>query len=470
MPLWLLVTSLLSAGAANQQDSYQVRLESAVLLYAEQRFAEASVELQDLIASYPTEKDAYLWLGHSRVGLRDWPAALNAYEQYTALAPPDVVGLRTIARTYETAGNKELAAEWYRKALELEPQNAQLRQALDRVTSDGATVPPTSPSAPSAGTVATAQHVPTDRSTGSSASGWTFADIAKWAGVGLLVLAASFLIRSMVSFLTMQAPYIGILIGTVLLVGNRTRYGLAVPEIIGPFNQDLALRWAGLFCVGSVLSGVMFGLLLRRAGVSLPTVGEQTTLPVVPPARAPSAAALTMGDVAALTLERKRAAGVFNAAQRNHQTFARAVGIDVGTCGWDLDESVRSRARMDDGLQKAERGYLKALDESDRPGVPVNLASAQFALGCLYHLQGRMEEAAEQFRSCLHTIGQLPRLDALGLQLAGWAALDLGVMAARRGDRQAAEPFLWQALDIFASAENPDGSAAASQELSRLAK
>lgn len=114
-------------------DTYQDRLEKAVSFYSEKQYSAAAAQLQPLIESDPTRKEAYLWLGHARAELQDWTAAREAYKQYADLAPKDIEGPRGVARSYQGEGKKDLALLWYRKALELEPGNERLRQAVDQL-------------------------------------------------------------------------------------------------------------------------------------------------------------------------------------------------------------------------------------------------------------------------------------------------------------------------------------------------
>jgi tetratricopeptide (TPR) repeat protein len=142
-PCLLLPLALVAASTTGRADSYQDRLERAVSFYSDKHFAEAAAILQSLVESNANRKDAYLWLGHSRSELQDWASARDAYKKYVDLAPKDVEGPRGVARTYESEGNRDLALLWYRKALELEPSNERLKQAVARLDSSAA--PPASP-------------------------------------------------------------------------------------------------------------------------------------------------------------------------------------------------------------------------------------------------------------------------------------------------------------------------------------
>ncbi len=110
----------------------------------------AAALLQSLSEADPTRKEAYLWLGHARAELQDWTAAREAYKKYVDRAPKDIDGLRGIARTYEGEGKKDLALLWYRNALEVEPGNERLRQAIDQLEAGGASPaqPPAAPEKP----------------------------------------------------------------------------------------------------------------------------------------------------------------------------------------------------------------------------------------------------------------------------------------------------------------------------------
>jgi hypothetical protein len=303
-----------------------------------------------------------------------------------------------------------------------------------------------------------------DPSTGSDAA--SSINITKWIGASLVWLVASLMVRSAMTYWTVRFPSVGIAAVTILVVGNRTRYGVHAPAVVAAFDRAVALRWLALFCAGSALTGVLYGLLFRRAGMSLPTMGDGSSLPTALPSPA-SRTSQPVNPIANI-LERKRAQADFLAAQREHRIFAAAAGTEVGVCSWELGEDVHARARSDRTLLEAERGYLRALEQSDRLHEPINVAGAHFALACLYHLQGQMERVETECLACLVTIGQLPRLDTHALRLAGSAALNLGIIAARRGDRQSAESFLKQALETFTSIDDVRSAAAIRHELSRL--
>jgi tetratricopeptide (TPR) repeat protein len=135
-PFWpmLVLTSLPSMPL--WADSYQDRLEKAVSFYSDKQYSAAAAQLQPLVESDPTRKEAYLWLGHARAELQDWTAAREAYKKYAELAPKDIEGPRGVARSYEGEGKKDLALLWYRKALELEPGNKRLRRTVDQLANE----------------------------------------------------------------------------------------------------------------------------------------------------------------------------------------------------------------------------------------------------------------------------------------------------------------------------------------------
>lgn len=133
--VWL--WSAISCAAQISTAEYDNRLEKAVSFYAEKKFGEASVLLENLTRSAPERKEAFLWLGNSRAQMQNWSAATEAYKAYTEMAPRDVEGFRGLASSFEMRGENDLAKLYYKKALDLEPGNEELRLALKRVDSSG---------------------------------------------------------------------------------------------------------------------------------------------------------------------------------------------------------------------------------------------------------------------------------------------------------------------------------------------
>ncbi|MCP4896796.1 MAG: tetratricopeptide repeat protein, partial [bacterium] len=129
--IWIVGIAVSVAQNANV-DAYDTDLQNAVRLYSERHLPEASRILERLTSMNPERKEAYLWLGKTNYRLEQWPAAQAALETYTQLAPTDPDGPRVLARTYLGEANHELAVLWFKKALDLAPDNDDIRWELER--------------------------------------------------------------------------------------------------------------------------------------------------------------------------------------------------------------------------------------------------------------------------------------------------------------------------------------------------
>lgn len=74
------------------------------------------------VASAPTENAyAYFALGNAYNDRKDYPKAVEAYQQSVAVNPGFAVGYASLSRTYRDMGNTELSNVYYQKAGEAEP-------------------------------------------------------------------------------------------------------------------------------------------------------------------------------------------------------------------------------------------------------------------------------------------------------------------------------------------------------------
>lgn len=128
---WCFGNGICAAQSAGDE-VYDTDLENAVRLYSEKQLSEATRILQRLTTTSPDRKEAYLWLGKTHQQLKEWPAARAAFETYTRLAPNDPDGPRQLGKTYVEEGNFELAIYWYKKAVDLAPDNEDIQWELER--------------------------------------------------------------------------------------------------------------------------------------------------------------------------------------------------------------------------------------------------------------------------------------------------------------------------------------------------
>lgn len=117
--------------AQNPSDnSYESRVEKAVTLHSQGAYLEAGSLLEALIQEHPNNKEAYLWLGHTREKMKKYNEARQAFEKYVQLAPDDAEGPYSIGKTYLLEGNKALAKLWFKRALDIDPGNASIKEDL----------------------------------------------------------------------------------------------------------------------------------------------------------------------------------------------------------------------------------------------------------------------------------------------------------------------------------------------------
>jgi tetratricopeptide (TPR) repeat protein len=112
---------------------YDVRLERGVELFAGASYEEAAVVFGNLTKSAPDRKEAHFWLGRSLARVEKWTAAREALRRYVELAPGDSDGPREMARSYESVDNRELAVFWYKKVLDIAPDDRASVDALRRL-------------------------------------------------------------------------------------------------------------------------------------------------------------------------------------------------------------------------------------------------------------------------------------------------------------------------------------------------
>lgn len=109
-------------------------LDRAVELYAAAKYEDAAILLQQFTSSNPDAKEGYFWLGRTQMRLQNRESAKQALHRYLELVPHgEVQVFRDLASLYEQTSEASLALLYYRKALDLEPRNTLLREAVDRL-------------------------------------------------------------------------------------------------------------------------------------------------------------------------------------------------------------------------------------------------------------------------------------------------------------------------------------------------
>lgn len=220
---WLLIAAPTWAPAQNTS-----ALDKAVELYAAEKYEDAAFLLQQFTASHPDAKEGFFWLGRTQMRLQNQESAKQALRRYLDLAPNgDVQVFRDLAGLYEKTGESSLALLYYRKALDLEPRNALLREAVDRLDRAGAPPALETPAAaaPAAAVPATAswkRNRPSDEELGfwkKGLAGVCHARSVWWGRLLAVVLFAIWLINSSFSFArnirASSMPRAGLLFGAV---------------------------------------------------------------------------------------------------------------------------------------------------------------------------------------------------------------------------------------------------------------
>ncbi|HLW00809.1 MAG TPA: serine/threonine-protein kinase [Ktedonobacterales bacterium] len=115
-------------GLQLQSRHYLLRYSLGQLFNREQRWDEAITELQEAVQLSPNQAEAWHELGKAFFGARRYPDAVKALEQARAqgLASADVY--RLSAQSYEKISNRKQAKEFAKKALLLNPNDADARR------------------------------------------------------------------------------------------------------------------------------------------------------------------------------------------------------------------------------------------------------------------------------------------------------------------------------------------------------
>jgi tetratricopeptide (TPR) repeat protein len=118
----------LRSGLQVQSRHYLLRYSLGQLYIREKRWNDAITELQEAVQLGPNQAEAWHELGKAFFGARRYPEAVQALEQARAqgLATADVY--RLSAQSYEKTSNRKQAREFAKKALMLNPNDADARR------------------------------------------------------------------------------------------------------------------------------------------------------------------------------------------------------------------------------------------------------------------------------------------------------------------------------------------------------
>jgi len=99
------------------------QFQSALAQYNAGQFAQASVQLEDLLPHAPDSFEIHELLGLVYAKLSQEDKAIEHLEAAVRLKPKSAAARENLAASLSHAGNAELAGQQFRKALELEPRN-----------------------------------------------------------------------------------------------------------------------------------------------------------------------------------------------------------------------------------------------------------------------------------------------------------------------------------------------------------
>jgi len=134
-----------------------------------------------------------------------------------------------------------------------------------------------------------------------------------------------------------------------------------------------------------------------------------------------------------------RARSLYLGYRRQHQ---------IGDIPYAITPAQRAAARHDAGLAEAEGLFIAARDGAIKAESQPDVAVAWYQLGHLYHLQGRLDEAAQAMRNALGIIDNLPQLSSDHQEIQSNCYYVLGKVALEQGDRVLARSKLESALAI----------------------
>lgn len=109
-------------------------LETAIIHYGNEDFDAATKQLDSILGLRPKFAPAHLWKGKLHLKLESWESARFAFKEYSALNPDDAEGPRGVAIAYQQEDKSELALFWYKKAIEIDPNDAQSKAAIEELT------------------------------------------------------------------------------------------------------------------------------------------------------------------------------------------------------------------------------------------------------------------------------------------------------------------------------------------------
>lgn len=122
-----------SSALSIDPNSRLAKLNMANLLLEMKKFKEADKSLNEVAKTDPSYQ-VYSLLGHSNFLQKKYREAIQSYLSARDLNPTDTETLNYLGLSYEKVGNKKMAAEAYKEALQYDPNNQQVKNNLKRIS------------------------------------------------------------------------------------------------------------------------------------------------------------------------------------------------------------------------------------------------------------------------------------------------------------------------------------------------
>lgn len=121
-----------TAMQADPDSTYALRMYTGLLVHTK-RWDKAEERLRQLIAMDPTNSDAWYNMGVTLLALNRTEESREHLLQAAALAPSDPRPLNAIGVLHTQMGDLPRAAEWFRKALGVDPSHRKSQRDLERI-------------------------------------------------------------------------------------------------------------------------------------------------------------------------------------------------------------------------------------------------------------------------------------------------------------------------------------------------
>src|SRR5579859_4859330 len=115
-------------GLQLQSRHYLLRFSLGQLYNREQRWSDAIGELQEAVQLGPNQAEAWHELGKAFFGARRYPEAVQALEQARAQGLASAEVYRLSAQCYEKTGSRKQARDLAKRALQINPNDADARR------------------------------------------------------------------------------------------------------------------------------------------------------------------------------------------------------------------------------------------------------------------------------------------------------------------------------------------------------